>query len=514
MGFPKFSLFVLALSGVSCSASPNSPRSSAQPESPAREPVSAHSAGKASGPAPESATKASAAPVDPFGEGYPAPLPESGEFGRVASKTWGSWIHPRPDSRTLPLGGIRVGDSIAATGPAFSSGLGKCQQYVPVEGGFACADRRNTTDMSDPFVQANRWTEPAAGAFPYEYAFSLGAPMLTRIPTDKENRWDTGPRDYKKLRGWSVGHDELAEKEPIEPNGPIPDFLKDGGYAPNAWGKKPGLLFKKVPFGSMIAYTRAFEANGQVWVLSTNLTVVPAKGLLRFRRTKFHGLELNSERNLPIAWARKTARSKYRLEGDQLVQTSEVWAARTWMQLTGESRKQAGKRYLETKDGFYIAEDEASVAERRKTPWEVTHDFSPQNKWVHIRVNSGTLTLYEGDKAVFTTLMSPGKEGATPYGRYWIESKEQVSTMTTEMGEPRKFWIADVPWTQYFERPYAIHAAYWHEDFGERKSGGCVNLSPIDAKRVFDWTVPAFNEKWGMVQGRGMGHSTFILVEG
>ncbi|MGE3672615.1 MAG: L,D-transpeptidase, partial [Polyangiaceae bacterium] len=177
-------------------------------------------------------------------------------------------------------------------------------------------------------------------------------------------------------------------------------------------------------------------------------------------------------------------------------------------------RKQAGKRYLETKDGFYIAEDEASVAERRKTPWEVTHDFSPQNKWVHIRVNSGTLTLYEGDKAVFTTLMSPGKEGATPYGRYWIESKEQVSTMTTEMGEPRKFWIADVPWTQYFERPYAIHAAYWHEDFGERKSGGCVNLSPIDAKRVFDWTVPAFNEKWGMVQGRGMGHSTFILVEG
>lgn len=517
MGSLRYSLIAVGLSSLSCSPSANAPPSAASHSEYARDRASVHGAGKASGPAPgaeSTATEAEGPAPDPFGDGYPPAPPTSGEFGRVASKTWGSWIHPRPDSRTLPLGGIRVGDSIPATGPAFSSGLGKCQQYVPVEGGFACADRRNTMDMSDPFVQASRWTEPAKGDFPYEYAFSLGAPMLTRIPTEKENRWSTGPRDYPKLRGWSVGHDELADKEPIEANGPMPEFLRDGGHAPNAWGRKPGLLFKKVPFGSMIAYTRAFEANGQVWVLSTNLTVVPAKGLLRFRRTKFRGLELDTARNLPIAWARKTARAKYRLDGDRLVQTSELWPARTWMQLSGASRKQEGKRYLETKDGFYIAADEASVAEKRKTPWEVTRNFSPQNKWIHIRVNSGTLTLYEGDRPVFTTLMSPGKEGSTPYGRYWIESKEHVSTMTTEMGEPRKFWIADVPWTQYFKRPYAIHAAYWHEDFGERKSGGCVNLSPIDAKRVFDWTVPPFVEEWGLVQGRGMGHSTFVLVEG
>jgi lipoprotein-anchoring transpeptidase ErfK/SrfK len=41
-----------------------------------------------------------------------------------------------------------------------------------------------------------------------------------------------------------------------------------------------------------------------------------------------------------------------------------------------------------------------------------------------------------------------------------------------------------VPWTIYFKRPFAIHASYGHEDFGERKRGGCVNLSPIDAERV------------------------------
>lgn len=466
------------------------------------------SAGKASGPAPAPTT------LDPFGKGYPPALPSSPEFGRVASKTWGSWIHPKPDSRSLPLGGIRIGDSVAALGPPVRSGLGECQAYVPVAHGFACADRRNTTDMTHPFIQASRWTQPAKGAFPYHYAFSLGAPMLTRIPTEKENRWSTGPRNHRRARGWEVGHDELTEQEPIAANGPIPDFLQHGGSAPNLWGKKPGLFFKKAPFGAMIAYTRAFEAEGEVWVLSTNMTIVPAKGLLRFRRSTFQGVELSADVKLPIAWARKQARPKYVLRGEVLEKTGDIWPARSWVGLSGAERKQGGERFLETTtSGVYVAASDVRVAEqRKKPPWEIK--YSPNRKWVHAQVRRGTLTLYEGARPVFTTLMSTGKDGSTPYGRYWIESKHHVTTLTNEMGEPRKAWVADVPWTQYFKRPYAIHAAYWHEDFGEIKSAGCVNLSPTDAKRVFDWTEPTFVPEWGTVQGYGMGHGTFILVEG
>ncbi|MBX3183932.1 MAG: L,D-transpeptidase [Polyangiaceae bacterium] len=453
-------------------------------------------------------------PADPFGPGYPGPLPEAGEHGRVGSLTWGSWIHPKPDSRSLPLGGIRIGDSVEALGAPVRSGLGRCQSYVPVLNGYACTDRRNTMDMSHPFIVASRYTEPAKGPFPYHYAFSLGAPMLTRVPTPEENRWRTGPREHRKLRGWEVGHDELTEQAPIEPNGPIPEFLRDGGHAPSPWGNKPHLYFKQVPFGSMIAYTRAFEAHGEVWVLSTNLTVVPAKGLLRFRRSTFQGVELGKDVQLPIAWMRKRPRPKYQLQGDRLVDTGETWPLRSWVALTGQERRQDGARYLETTTpGVYIASADANLAERRaEVPREARR--APGERWVHVRVNRGTLTLYEGDRPVFTTLMSPGKDGATPYGRYWVESKSQVSTMTTEMGEPRKFWIADVPWTQYFKRPYAMHASYWHEDFGETKSGGCVNLSPIDAERVFRFTAPEAEPTWGTTQAYGMGGGTFVLVEG
>jgi hypothetical protein len=59
--------------------------------------------------------------------------------------------------------------------------------------------------------------------------------------------------------------------------------------------------------------------------------------------------------------------------------------------------------------------------------------------------------------------------------------------------------IEDVPWIQYFKRSYALHGAFWHAEFGHRKSHGCVNLAPFDAKALFGWTEPALPEGWHAV---------------
>ena len=45
------------------------------------------------------------------------------------------------------------------------------------------------------------------------------------------------------------------------------------------------------------------------------------------------------------------------------------------------------------------------------------------------------------------------------------------------------FALHDVPYIQYFESGYALHAAYWHDVFGTPRSHGCVNLAPVDAHR-------------------------------
>ena len=70
------------------------------------------------------------------------------------------------------------------------------------------------------------------------------------------------------------------------------------------------------------------------------------------------------------------------------------------------------------------------------------------------------------------------------------------------LGHARTFWIADVPFTQYFHGPFALHASFWHEDFGEMKSSGCVNLSPADAEWLFRWTGPVVPDGW-QAAGRG-----------
>jgi len=102
----------------------------------------------------------------------------------------------------------------------------------------------------------------------------------------------------------------------------------------------------------------------------------------------------------------------------------------------------------------------------------------------------------------------------TPLGRYRIAVKHRAAQMTSEdKPDPESFWIADVPSVQYFRPPFAIHSAYWHEDFGQPKSGGCVNLSPVDGKWLFEWTEPRLPPGWhGMRWEPSHDASTFVWL--
>jgi hypothetical protein len=52
-----------------------------------------------------------------------------------------------------------------------------------------------------------------------------------------------------------------------------------------------------------------------------------------------------------------------------------------------------------------------------------------------------------------------------------------------------------VPWATFFNTNAgaAIHGTFWHNDFGTRRSHGCVNVTPEDAKWIFRWTTPAIS---------------------
>lgn len=83
----------------------------------------------------------------------------------------------------------------------------------------------------------------------------------------------------------------------------------------------------------------------------------------------------------------------------------------------------------------------------------------------------------------------------------------------TERRGAANFELRDVPWIQYFAKGYALHGAYWHDVFGVPRSHGCVNLSPIDARIVFNFTDPPVPAGWhGVNIGEDMGQGTVVVV--
>jgi hypothetical protein len=117
--------------------------------------------------------------------------------------------------------------------------------------------------------------------------------------------------------------------------------------------------------------------------------------------------------------------------------------------------------------------------------------IAADERWIAVDRAEQTIAAYEGDRMVFASLVSTGlPQWQTPDGLFRIWLKRRVGDMTGGTPDGAYYYLVeDVPWTMYFDGPYALHAAYWHDDFGYEHSRGCVNLSPHDARWLFDWTA-------------------------
>ena len=51
------------------------------------------------------------------------------------------------------------------------------------------------------------------------------------------------------------------------------------------------------------------------------------------------------------------------------------------------------------------------------------------------------------------------------------------------------YYLENVPYVMYFFEDYALHGAYWHNNFGYQMSHGCVNIAPSDAGWIYNWSA-------------------------
>lgn len=456
---------------------------------------------------------------------------------RIGAIAWHVWIMPEPSHEGLALGNVRFGTSVRLRETTPKSHHGCDGGWYAVEPrGYVCLTSKKTTlNLEDPYFRALSEIAPGPGdLFPFSYAYSRGAPMYSRVPTPEE--WQRHekrfgpPGSYLELGDWAKGHEELLEPEaPIVATDPVPWFFEGGvRHVGDPVRNKNVLLWKTIPNGSMLAYARAFEMHGRVWLVTSDLLVVPADRVQRMRRSKFRGVALDHRVTLPIAWNRRLEPKPLytRTNDGSFVASDEQVEAKGWRMIAGSEERWRGDLYYALKDrpNAYMKGKDTTVTRPRN---ELPQAIAPDEKWLDARITPGTLTAYVGLKPVYATLFSPGKGGhpveghdhtkyaTTQIGFFRLEWKERVATMSNEKGEPKVLWFSDVPHIHYVKAPLAMHVSYWHEDFSNPKSAECLNLSPEDGRFMFGFTDPQLPEGWGAARpGGGNGGSTAVIING
>jgi len=106
-----------------------------------------------------------------------------------------------------------------------------------------------------------------------------------------------------------------------------------------------------------------------------------------------------------------------------------------------------------------------------------------EGRQIIVDLSDQTIYAYEGDELVHQVTVSTGLPGTpTVTGEYTIYSKLPSQTMYGP-----GYYLPGVPWVMYFYQGYAIHGTYWHSNFGQPMSHGCVNLPSEEAEWFFEF---------------------------
>ncbi len=102
---------------------------------------------------------------------------------------------------------------------------------------------------------------------------------------------------------------------------------------------------------------------------------------------------------------------------------------------------------------------------------------------IMVDLSDSMVYAFEDGVLVYTALGSMGVP-ATPtvQGEYRIYNRYRAQTMSGP-----GYYLPNVEWVQYFYQGYALHGAYWHSNWGQPMSHGCVNLRNQDAEWFYNF---------------------------
>lgn len=163
-------------------------------------------------------------------------------------------------------------------------------------------------------------------------------------------------------------------------------------------------------------------------------------------------------------------------------------------QITQDANGQIYYRLIElvgTYGDMFIGPAEAF---RVITPDEIS-PISPEveNKHIVVNLQRQTVQAFEDNREVFFCRCSTGLDGEeteTPVGLYHQVWRKSVSTHMAG-NTAQGYDTPGIGWSTLFVGSgVAFHATFWHNAYGSKRSHGCVNVRPEDAKWLWRWTTP------------------------
>jgi hypothetical protein len=153
----------------------------------------------------------------------------------------------------------------------------------------------------------------------------------------------------------------------------------------------------------------------------------------------------------------------------------------------------------------------------------ISPEIDPAQKKIVVSIAYQTLSCFEGQNEVYYCRISSGQKFdstgavsdqlATPIGdlsAWWKIVSKNMTAGSAQAG----YSTPAVPWCTFISgEGVAIHGAFWHNDFGARRSHGCINVNPEDAKWIFRWATPFISLAQSELKLTFPDHGTVVNIK-
>lgn len=265
------------------------------------------------------------------------------------------------------------------------------------------------------------------------------------------------------------------------------------------------------------AFVKTRKRNGRVTLVDDDDRVVPVGKLKIARESSFAGRDLARApipEGMHAAWAVSRPTPMYAAPAKSAAVVKTI-AYHTAFEIDPEATVDGELLWYSVPDGAgpgapaYVVSEDVNHWIPAASPAGLAAD----ELWIDVELGQQTLAIHRGELPIFVTLVSTGAGGSgTPRGLFRVYEKLAVWTMRSGPNAEDPYYVEGVPWIQYFHRRYAFHTAYWHDDFGKRRSHGCVNLSPSDAAYLFSLTGPVVPAGWNSLYEHPGHPGTLVRV--